>query len=261
MTSCMSFNILGSDSTETISRKIPTRDIRCAPIVSLIQSYNADIICIQEAKHASSLNWLDLFTKNLSNSYRSISYESEAGTTQKLSTGLMILFKPDLFELVDHGYQDYSSTEKQPRSFIWARLRDLRENKIIYVTNTHWSINWDSEGNISIEAGDEHRTKQANELLSFWEREVGSAALLGCGDYNCSENTKWYDLLSRCEYKDAYTVVENPSEKYGRGVDHCFVNPESMCVTECQRIRDTFEYEGRMCRYSDHYPILLKVNY
>ena len=62
------------------------------------------------------------------------------------------------------------------------------------------SIDWDEKGKVSPQAGDIHRTKQANELRTFWEEKVGDSLLFATGDYNCQQNSQWLRLAAKEAY-------------------------------------------------------------
>lgn len=264
MRKCISFNILGSDGKRY--PQVPLSDVRFPKVVEILKKYDPDIFCIQEATQRPSactgINWCeDLVNEfDTNGKYGSMTYHDLANVEkQNLARGFIIFYKRELFDLLENGFFDYSSEEKQPRGFIWAKLFDKEYNRNVWVTDTHWSINWDQEGNVSLEAGDEWRTRQARELLAFYKEKVGDDVLFGCGDYNCNKTSKWHEMLSEDIYKDAAIVVGNESRL--RSIDHCFVNTKAVKVLEDVTLRETFEYEGEESKPSDHFPIMTTVEY
>jgi endonuclease/exonuclease/phosphatase family metal-dependent hydrolase len=252
---CMSYNILNAGGE---ADDLPPPAVRYPYILDFLLEYKTDILCLQEVA-SGGRNWFLNLPKDLEAQidYSHISYKALSGNDHQTSTGLFIFYKNEIFDLVDSGYQTYTDTEKQTRVFIWAQLYDKVSQKTVFVTNTHWSINWDSQGNTSAEAGDEHRTKQANELLAFFKDKVGDNVLFACGDYNCRNDSKWAQILASDVYKDGGTVLLK-----GRGgVDMCFINPGAASIRHYEYIKLRFNYGGTECRYSDHNPLLVRVRY
>ena len=122
------------------------------------------------------------------------------------------------------------------------------------MTNTHWSIDWDEQGNVSALAGNEHRTKQAKELQDFWENTVGKELLFATGDYNCVQDSDWIVSASGGIYKDANTLLGNPELQKPR-IDYIFINTCRAKVEEYAYARGAIE------AYSDHKPLIVKVSY
>lgn len=262
---CVSFNILGVDS----NGYLPC-NMRAGFLSEFLLQINADLIGLQEAG-SHSFDW----TKELYNAvckddvYAGCRIKDEEGfqtTTVTAdgktpnSAGLMILYRTDRFELEESGAQRYTSTEKQERYFQWAKLKDKKTGETVYMTNTHWSINWDSEGKESKLAGNQHRTKEANELRGFWENVVGDNLLFATGDYNCLQTYDEYQLLGQGIYKEANEVFEFKGRPLTH-IDNCFINSERQDVLEYRFLEDKFEFGAAEYAYSDHQPLLVKVSY
>ena len=288
---CMSFNILGVD--EAGKDLYAPSEIRCECIANYLSEIKSDIVGIQEAgNHHRLYNWMTNFSQIIEENglYSVVKMDDEeefkkttttfADKSVPLSAGLMILYKRDKFELIERGAHKYSSDEKQERYFQWVHLRDKQVARDIFVTNTHWSINWDKDGKVSPEAGALHRTKQANELRTFWENKVGDNILFATGDYNCRQDSEWIKLAESGIYKQAGNLGDK-DWNLGDHIDNIFINPN---VAEVEDLRfldctlDTTSVQGRHTglyfwyskdkvydnlrfdRMSDHNPLLLTVN-
>lgn len=288
---CMSFNILGVD--EAGKDLYAPSEIRCECIARYLSEMKTDIVGIQEAgSHHRLYNWMENLSRRIDENgvygVAKIDDDEEfTATTQTfedkkvpLSVGLIILYKKDKFDLIERGAHRYSTDELQERYFQWVHLRDKENDRDIFVTNTHWSINWDKNGKVSPEWGAIYRTKQANELRSFWEEKVGNNILFATGDYNCRQDSEWIKLAESGIYKQAGNLGDK-DWNLGDHIDNIFINPN---VAEVEDLRfldctlDTTSVQGRHTglyfwyskdkvydnlrfdRMSDHNPLLLTVN-
>jgi len=256
MTTCMSFNILGVEGDPP---GIPPGRKRFPYIVELINTYSPDIICFQEANH-KPFNWyqslIEEFTKD--DMYGVRTFEEETGVEQTTVNGLMIFYKTEFFDLDESGGELFANNRNGKRGFHWVKLHDKRQDKTVFVSNTHWSINKDPAGITSEIAGDRDRTNQANTLLEFFRKKVGDNILFACGDYNCKKDSKWINILSSDIYKDGHMVK---NLKMVGNVDHCFINPDAVRLLHYGYITDKFTMDGKEYRYSDHTPVFLRVRY
>ena len=288
---CMSFNILGCDDAG--KDLYAPSEIRCECIANYLNDMNTDIIGIQEAgSHHRLYNWMENLShrideKGIYGVAKIDDDEDFIATTQTfedkkvpLSVGLIILYKKEKFILVERGAHRYSTDELQERYFQWVHLRDKETNRDIFVTNTHWSVNWDKNGKVGPEWGAIYRTKQANELRSFWEEKVGNNILFATGDYNCRQDSEWALLAESGIYKQAVNIGD---KDWGLGdhIDHIFINPNLTSVEDLRFLDctlDTTSVKGRHTglyfwyskdkvyeklifnRMSDHNPMLLTVS-
>ena len=288
---CMSFNILGCDDAG--KDLYAPSEIRCECIAKYLSEMKTDIVGIQEAgSHHRLYNWMENLSRRIDENgvygVAKIDDDEEfTATTQTfedkkvpLSVGLIILYKKDKFDLIERGAHRYSTDELQERYFQWVHLRDKENDRDIFVTNTHWSINWDKNGKVSPEWGAIYRTKQANELRSFWEEKVGNNILFATGDYNCRQDSDWALLAENGIYKQAVNVGDK-DWNLGDHIDHIYINPDVTSVEDLRFLdctMDTSTVKGRHTvlyfwyskdkvyeklkfdRMSDHNPLLLTVN-
>lgn len=256
MTTCMSFNILGVDGEPPT---IPPGRKRFPYVIELIRTYTPDIICVQEANH-KPFDWYTSLTEEFTEdgTYGVRTFEEETGVQQTTVNGLMIFYKTEIFDLVESGGELFANNRNGKRGFHWVKLHDKRQDKDVFVTNTHWSINKDQAGNNSEAAGDKDRTNQANALLNFWNSTVKDNILFACGDYNCNMSSKWFGIASEGIYKDGKIVKK--LDTVGN-VDHCFINPNAVRLLHYGYITDKFTMDGKEYRYSDHTPVFVRVRY
>lgn len=261
---CMSFNVLGFEN----EGYLPVAQ-RAKYMETYLNESRMDLIGLQEAGNRD-YNWQEDFTQRIvgegiykavtigtEKTYKEQTAEEVEGRVSN-SVGLIILYKEKRFELLESGSQRYSSTENQERHFQWAKLKDKKTDKIVFMTNTHWSIDWDENGKVSREAGDAHRTKQANELREFWEKNVGDHLLFATGDYNCTQNSEWLQLASTEVYKRADAVTGKDS---GVHINHIFVNSEHVNILDYQLLKDKIEIKDDLYDYSDQEPLVVTVTY
>lgn len=288
---CMSFNILGCDDAG--KDLYAPSEIRCECIARYLSEMKTDIVGIQEAgSHHRLYNWMENLSRRIDENgvygVAKIDDDEEfMATTQTfedkkvpLSVGLIILYKKDKFDLIERGAHRYSTDELQERYFQWVHLRDKENDRDIFVTNTHWSINWDKNGKVSPEWGAIYRAKQANELRSFWEEKVGNNILFATGDYNCRQDSDWALLAENGIYKQAVNVGDK-DWNLGDHIDHIYINSDTTSVEDLRFLdctMDTSTVKGRHTelyfwyskdkvyeklkfdRMSDHNPLLLTVN-
>lgn len=261
---CMSFNVLGFEN----EGYLPVVQ-RAKYMETYLNESEMDLIGLQEAGN-HDYDWQEDFTKRLEDKgiYKAVTIGAEQTYKEQRSceaedrvsnsAGLIILYKAKRFELLESGSQRYSSTENQERHYQWAKLKDKKTHKIVFMTNTHWSIDWDENGQVSREAGDAHRTKQANELRAFWEEKVGDNLLFATGDYNCTQDSEWLQLASTEVYMLADAVTEKDS---GVHINHIFVNSDLVDVLDYQLLQDKIQLEDDSHSYSDQEPIIVTVDY
>ena len=261
---CMSFNILGIDGYDGY---LPVGD-RAQHLQIYLNESGMDLIGLQEAG-SHDYDWQGYFVSKIERDgiYKAVCIGNEKAYDEQASrypagrvsnsAGLIILYKADRFDLLESGSQRYSSTELQERHYQWAKFTDTYTGETVFMTNTHWSIDWDENGKVSAEAGDQHRTTQANELRTFWEEKVGDSLLFATGDYNCQQNSQWLQLAAQGVYKPVDIIVGNEEQH----IDHIFLNTDRVKVVEHSFLNDRIVLEDGEHRYSDHDPFVVTVKY
>ena len=264
---CMSFNILGVEGYEGY---LPV-EIRAQHLQTYLNESGMDLIGLQEAG-SHDYDWQEYFVGRLERDgiYKAVTIGAEKSYDEQArryppyppgkvsnSAGLIILYKPERFELLESGSQRYTSTELQERHYQWAKFLDTYTGETVFMTNTHWSINWDEKGQFSLEAGASHRTKEANELRTFWEEKVGDSLLFATGDYNCRQNTEWLQSAASGIYKPVDIIMGNEELH----IDHIFLNTNRVEVVDYKFLHDRIVLEDGEHRYSDHDPFVVTVKY
>ena len=263
--SCMSFNILGVEGYEGY---LPV-ETRAQHLQKYLNESGMDLIGLQEAG-SHDYDWQEFFVSRLERDgvYKAVTIGAEKAYDEQAtrypayppnrvsnSAGLIILYKPERFELLETGSQRYTSTELQERHYQWAKFTDTYTGETVFMTNTHWSINWDDKGKVSAEAGDIHRTTQANELRTFWEEKVGDSLLFATGDYNCRQNTEWLQSAAKGIYKPVDIIMGNEELH----IDHIFLNTQRCEVVDYKFLNDRIVLSDGEHRYSDHDPFVVTV--
>ena len=261
---CMSFNILGIDGYDGY---LPV-ELRAQHMQTYLNESGMDLIGLQEAG-SHDYDWQEYFVSKIERDgiYKAVTIGAEKAYDEQASrypagrvsnsAGLIILYKADRFELLESGSQRYSSTELQERHYQWAKFTDTYTGETVFMTNTHWSIDWDEFGKVSAEAGDKHRTTQANELRAFWEEKAGDSLLFATGDYNCQQNSQWLQLAAEGAYKPVDIIMGNAEQH----IDHVFVNTDRVEVVDHAFLNDRIVLENGEHRYSDHDPFVVTVKY
>ncbi len=265
--SCMSFNILAYNTGSTT---YPLPEERYKGIIPYILEQDADIVGIQEADESKAneeiadFNWPEKIIEGTKGVYtaRRIDEELEYGAKQmNIGAGLMILYRTDRFELLNSGSTYF--WEDNGRWFQWVLLKDKKANKEIYVTNTHWSINpMSADGvNYDLEQGNFLRCSQAEELVTWWEENVGDKPLFATGDYNCViDSDPHLQYLRRGIYRN---TCEDALESDGESsVDFIYYNPNAMDIDKYDLMpRDYTFADGTTVTMSDHCSVMSWATY
>ena len=183
--SCMSFNVLNGYGN---NNDFSDPAIREKWVVEIVKERDPDLVGFQETGYIS-ISWKDKLYNDLcaNGDYDMMVLDEQEGCTLGQNTtgaGLIIIWKKDRFELKDDGCFQYTQYSKQIRFFQWVKLYDKKYDKTIFMTNTHLSINSDSQSG-DVNGGIALRNSEAQELYSFWKKNVtDDTVLFATGDYN-----------------------------------------------------------------------------
>lgn len=253
--SCMSFNLL---SYNTGGTTYDEPQVRAKYSIPFILETNADIVGLQEVDTVKEFNWKETVIEGTKSVYtaRCIDEELEYGVKDmNIAAGLVILYRTDRFTLKDSGCTYYF--DDAGRFYQWVLLEDKKSGRDLYVTNTHLSINPDSDPI----AGDELRSWEAEELVTFWEETVGDTALFATGDYNARIDTDAHTVyLKRGIYDNSCeAAIESDGES---SVDFCYFNTKCMEATKYEMLdRNYTDKDGSKIIMSDHCPIITYAVY
>ena len=253
--SCMSFNVLSWDTNQAGYAE-PSE--RAPAVVDYILNRNCDLVGLQEVSESDGYNWVKALNDGLSSVYYSrilTQEEDSAYTRMGIAAGLMILYRKDRFEFLDSGCFEYF--EDSNRYYQWVKLKDLKSNRELFVTNTHFSIdpNWNPE------YGDVMRLDEAKELADFWETEVQATPLFATGDYNCGEYEEPHlqELQAGVFQPSSMVAVDAAGSST---IDFVYVNTLSMDCTKYEKDENSFETEsGELLEMSDHCPVIAYAEY
>lgn len=266
----ITFNILVDKRTD----KPYSWEDRRNQIVDLIEYYNPDIFCLQEAKEHQKEYLAECFPE----------YEGfGVGRTDGKIAGeqVPIFHRKNMFELKSQGHFWLSETPhiagsigwdaKCPRTVIWKQLQHKDLKQAFIIANTHY----------------DHKGATANKnSAKLIKQELSSInpsyTTLLCGDFNSSEQTPAYkELISYgftdsataketvCygmpftyhrflmdQYKTDLTRIQQEHDRVFRTIDHIFH------LGEVKILRYGILGDNRLGIYpSDHFPVLCDINF
>ena len=133
---------------------------------------------------------------------------TETDPDDKVYTSIM--FRKDLYELVDSGMQYYSEfNNMRCRNFTWALLRDKATGQEFCFISSHW------DGGIDKVTDTESTVVQGEELTSFVNYMALDYPVFVVGDFNRSETTPTYKkYLEDTGAVDCKHVAENLVNPY-----------------------------------------------
>jgi endonuclease/exonuclease/phosphatase family metal-dependent hydrolase len=176
-----------------------------------------------------------------------------------------IFYRKSRFKVLQHGDYWLSETPDKPgkgwdarccnRIATWAKMRDLRANKVFYA----FSVHFDHEGVVA-------RRESAHLMLRKMRELAGSHPLLCLGDFNATPDSEPIAIMS-AGLTDAYRVSATPP--YGpvgtfndfkldaelkNRIDYIFINSR-VKVLKYAALTDSFG-----ARFpSDHLPVVARV--
>lgn len=175
-------------------------------------------------------------------------------------TDATLLFKQDVFELVERGHWWLSPTPERvsvgfgnalPRILVWARLRHRATGREIYAFNTHFDNSQPSQERMA-----ELCEKQ---FVPFVEKKL---PMFFFGDFNTDQNRGDYPRLTSGGWRDSYVVSDIASDD-GRDdnittmfdghkrIDHIFYHGPGIKPLTWQRLESPDPAQP----LSDHYPV------
>lgn len=260
--SVMTFNIRYDNPGDGVN----TWKERKEKAAQTILTYKADIIGIQEALYNQIMDLEESL-----NDYKWIGVGREDG--KQSGEYVPIFYNSKKFTAIESGYFWLSENPSVPslgwdavcrRVATWAKLKDNRNGKTIFVLNTHFD-----------HIGEVARAESVELILKAVEEHTKntSCPIIVTGDFNADPNSSVVkgltDSNKHYSLTDSYTVAlkkygpeqtfqgfgHTPIEEQSR-IDYIFVKND-ISVLEYRVIDDR-----RGEQYiSDHYPILVKASY
>jgi len=222
----MSYNILAASLAEEhgsylypycLKQNLQWR-YRKDPLVQEIQQANADIICLQEVDR-----WSKFVQKLGRCGYKGV-FQKRTG--EEYHDGCATFWKESLFELVLVRRVQYKRklsdavTMDRENVAVLCHLKMKSNNQHFIVANTH--LLWNPK------RGD-LRVAQVKilfeELLSMKKAIREEVAIVICGDFNCTPDSKLYEFITKGELDITNFNVLDSRENTGYGTVYTAVSP------------------------------------
>ncbi len=225
-------------------------------LLSTIIEESPDVVGLQEVGD----EWKPFFKENLPDEYTRLGHgRKEMGHSE----ACYVLFKKDKFELLDsdtiwmtdtpHVCSVWADPETGdsgfPRIMTYALLKRKSDGAVFVFANTH------------LETDDPAQSHQAYWLTQFLTERFGEQyPIILTGDFNCTEGSSAYNIITEYGFEVTNTYGENKrtftgySDQGGTIIDFCFVN-EYISISSYkvmpEKINDQF--------VSDHNGIVAEV--
>jgi len=227
--------------------------------------YKPDVLCLQEARPELT----SMISSLIGSSYAAVPF---TGTDRPL-VYQQILYRSDLFELVDYGFTRFRENVI-PWGVSWAVLKRISDGKQFCAMSTHYSIITDTydPGEQNNVKGVELRKNDTETVLGVIEAVRSSYAeipvILG-GDFNATKGSKELRALdssklmrNAIETADIYAnknthTAHNFSimPHTGTGmIDHIYISTDTVTV-----LRQDLVADGVVIQGSDHCPVYADI--
>ncbi|CAF1050729.1 unnamed protein product [Adineta ricciae] len=186
------------------------------------QSFNADLICLQEMHRDDFHNWLSPFLARLG--YSEGVFAERGG--RKAKDGVVLFFKQDKFKLITHhrlGYFDRAQQQFPNQTvlatynaalFCLLQLRNINTNtstgqeQQIWICNTH--LNW----NHTLPATQLFQIRTLFNELSRLNKETHDSPFIIVGDFNSTRNSVVHDYIRTGVLTDVAEYYSKLRETY-----------------------------------------------
>ena len=221
---------------------------RLSDIISLINSVQPDILCLQEVSS-------DYY--KLLKAQTELQFISYIGNYLSRSMTVM-MFNPERLTLSDCGCEVYRySTNSRLRRYNWGIFEDRKTGECFVAINTHLNL---------YEQAAAYPVLQATELIDFCNeiQEKYNYPLFIAGDFNsyqstATSNTTVYSLLSR------YCVdAKLLSQSKSYGIDKTLSSPVTdhiFCTDNVTVLSYTLLSQPQLNTLSDHYAVFIDVSF
>lgn len=224
---------------------------RMSHVIEMIKKHDPDVLGVQEA----TPEWKAYLTEHLGDVYGIVGEGRDGGNEGEHS---LILYRKDMFALIEDGTYWLSATPERPSKFKESSLNRivtyaLLERKSDGKQFVHFNTHLEHKSDVA-------REKQIEVLLSIAE-EFSTLPSTMTGDFNTKPNSEVvYTIL---EYgfanssKAALNAVAEGTSSSGTVIDYCFVTPDTIKVLK-YRV-DTFKYNAEEKDPSDHSPVIADI--
>ncbi|MDR1760263.1 MAG: endonuclease/exonuclease/phosphatase family protein [Fibrobacter sp.] len=232
-------------------------------LAELIQKYDFDIVGTQEPRK----NQL----QDLSRGLPGYSYFGIANTSSASGEYAAIFYKKERLLVLDSGFFWFSETPEQQskgwdavnyKNCNWGKFQDKQSDSVFYVFNVHF----DHKGQMA-------QYESAVLLLRKVKEIAGDTPVILLGDFNASQTSGAYQLITSSGFSDAYQIAETWGNKRGTlslfdlrydkdyRIDHIFVNRYFNISYYSVLIDSYLDKEGTERLPTDHYPVLTRLNF
>ncbi len=266
--SIITFNIQFENPIDCFRNNINSWNNRKAHVVSLLKSYNTDIICLQECTFPQ----LNYIKDKLSSEY-----DCFGQTKDKLNWSDInpIFFRKNNYDLLKSGTSWYSDTADIPnsktygnfipRTYTWTLLKCKKSSDCLFIVNTHLDPFIKNA-----------KLKSADQLMGFmknvcdWEHKLMFLA----GDFNSLKNDPIFDLINdsdnhgvsfidsnkHCEIDDDKFkgTFNNFDCNYGYRIDYVlYSDKENVYNNGNYSVIEDMRDDGNYI--SDHFPVVVEL--
>ena len=225
---------------------------RMSHVIEMIEKHDPDVLGVQEAPYT----WKTYLKEHLGDVYDIVGEGRDGGS---LGEHNLILYRKDMFNLVESGTYWLSATPEDPSKFKESSLKRIvtyavLERKSDGKQFVHFNTHLEHTSNVA-------REKQVAVLLEI-AAEYKDLPITMTGDFNAKKNRDEIRMILNAGYADSYDVAVNAVKENTNGdgsavIDYCFVTPEAVKVLK-YRV-DTFKYSEEERDPSDHSPVIVDV--
>ena len=236
----LSYNILANSLTDHNRGLIPSYEekyleweYRSKLLLSEIQYYSPDIICLQEVDHDNVV-----FTENLSLDY-SIFYKQR---TNDKKDGCMTLVKREKYKVLESHYLEFFQSAEDPLLnkdnvclIVVLQMLPEQENNILIVANTHLLYN-DNRGQIKITQI--YLALQACSLLAEKYNRL-NVNIIYTGDFNSIPQSGIYEFIRTgwFDFRDLRANCLSGQRLASMRGSECFRSVEEFLTTNVNKYR------------------------
>lgn len=209
--------------------------------LSVYQSYQPDVLCLQECSNAYRTGGKALF-RWLGENYTEVSFPNEGGT------GNPIFYNKMLFEAVETGYKKSRSGDK---GTTYAVLRRKSDGKLFGVTNSHFAANTNAGDDPVL--GNEYRVQDAETMAATAQAIVakyGKISVFSGGDFNTNKNGDPYQALTKAGLNNIRGIAKDCTtlspyyKTFAYNADYDFYNLQNSLTTDSEWAIDHLMYFG-----------------
>lgn len=209
--------------------------------LSVYQSYQPDVLCLQECSNAYRTGGKALF-RWLGENYTEVCFPNDGGT------GNPIFYNNTLFEAVETGYKKARSGDK---GTTWAVLRRKSDGKLFGVTNSHFAANTNAGDDPAL--GNEYRVQDAAcmaQVAKSIVEKYGKISVFSGGDFNTNKSGDPYRTLTEAGLNNIRGIAEDCTtlspyyQTFPYNADYDFYNLQNSLSADSEWAIDHLMYCG-----------------